>query len=88
MCIRDRLETLYFPERSVDEPSARRVDLASSVDQLPAGVKRLVQDNMSNEEIRQAATSLSSAEMTPEQRKALIRKRLQDLRNRARAKRQ
>jgi general secretion pathway protein C len=42
---------------------------------------------MSQQEIDQTVTQLSSAAMTPEQRQALIRKRLQDLRNRAREKR-
>ena len=55
-------------------------------DAVPNDIKQLVQDNMSLAEIQQASKQLRSSAMTPQQRKELISKRLQDLRNRARKK--
>ncbi|MEH6556969.1 MAG: type II secretion system protein N [Oceanicoccus sp.] len=84
------LETLQFPvnQPSSDEDSGSSRNTAAELeDRIPDGIRRFVQDNMSQQEIDQTVTQLSSAAMTPEQRQALIRQRLQDLRNRAREKR-
>lgn len=75
------LETLYFPD-----PAEQRNGGAdqSALSQVPVNIQQLVQNNMTQEEIRQAAQQLNSSAMTPEQRKELIRQRLLELRNRAR----
>lgn len=81
------LETLYFPKPS-EENTQRAVNNALAANQIPDNVRQLVQDNMSGDEIRQAARDLSNANMTQEQRKALIRERLLELRQRARENRE
>lgn len=84
------LETLQFPvnQPGSDEDSNGNSNTTAELeDRIPDGIRRFVQDNMSQQEIDQTVTQLSSAAMTPEQRQALIRQRLQDLRNRAREKR-
>lgn len=86
-----QLETLYFPELSSDLNNAVVVNGQINSRSLSSyGVtdedRTLVQDNMSIQEIKQAAKELGSAALTPEQRQQLIRQRLQDLRNRAKAK--
>ena len=86
-----QLETLYFPEPEISNTNnnektiASNQSIASNYD-IPDDIRELVQNNMSTQEIQQAARDLSSSAMTPEQRQALIRKRLQDLRDRARRK--
>jgi len=84
------LETLQFPviqPTSNEESNDNRNTAGDIENRIPDGIRKFVQDNMSQQEIDQTVTQLSSAAMTPEQRQALIRKRLQDLRNRAREKR-
>ena len=83
-----QLETLYFPiNQTTDEDTNTSQYTGSALaENIPNGIKEFVRDNMSQQEIDQTVTQLSSAAMTPEQRQALIRKRLQDLRNRAREK--
>lgn len=84
-----QLETLYFPtlQSSTTSNNADLKDqVAASGYDIPDDIQSLVTDNMSATEIRDAAKELTSATMTPEQRQELIRKRLQDLRNRANRK--
>lgn len=81
-----QLETLYFPEHSDSSSNDNALNVDEAINRLPANIRGLVKDNVSSEEIRQTASELSSAGMTPEQRQALIKRRLQDLRNRARTK--
>jgi general secretion pathway protein C len=84
-----QLETLYFPtaETLANNSSSNNAGQTNIGGyDIPDDIRSLVQDNMSGQEIQQAARELSSSAMTPEQRKALIRKRLQDLRNRANQK--
>ena len=83
-----RLETLRFPEPTQEQSGTGKGTATAALDQVPKTVKDLVQNNMSSEEIQQTARQLSSSAMTPEQRKALIRQRLLELRNRARARKQ
>ncbi|WP_101759473.1 type II secretion system protein N [Oceanicoccus sp. KOV_DT_Chl] len=85
-----QLETLYFPDPSSTTSSQTAVttsysDSSSGYD-IPEDAMKLVQDNMSLQEIQQTTKALKSSAMTAEQRQALIRKRLQDLRDRANAK--
>ena len=49
---------------------------------------QLVKETMTAEEIQTTSKQLKSSAMTPEQRQALIRERLQELRNRSRANKQ
>ena len=81
-----QLETLYFPEPGTDASTIRRPanssNAAANYD-IPSDARKLIEENMSLSEIQQASKQLSSSAMTPEQRQALIRQRLQDLRNRA-----
>lgn len=88
-----QLETLYFPEPEISNTAnSSKVNTVATNQRdfsnydIPDDIRNLVQDNMSTQEIQQAARDLSSSAMTPEQRQALIRKRLQDLRDRARRK--
>ncbi len=86
-----QLETLFFPENNDDSTSNTLVSSQINSRSLSSyGIsdedRSLVQDNMSIQEIKQAAKELGSAALTPEQRQQLIRQRLQDLRNRAKAK--
>lgn len=84
------LETLHFPVNqttSSDESNDNRNTTGDLANRIPDGIREFVEENMSQQEIDQTVTQLSRAAMTPEQRQALIRKRLQDLRNRAREKR-
>ncbi len=76
------LETLYFPDPSQLSSETNATIGDASVEDI----KTLVQDTMSTEEIQQASKQLRSSAMTAEQRKELIRKRLLELRNRARQK--
>lgn len=76
------LETLYFPEPGTE--SAEPQVAVSDLSQVPQGVRELVENNMSAEEIQQARQELSDSTLTPEQRADLIRKRLMILRDRAR----
>jgi general secretion pathway protein C len=80
------LETLYFPDPSESSNvAAENAALTSAENAIPDSIKTLVQENMSAEEIQQASQQLRSSAMTPEQRQQLIRQRLLELRNRARA---
>ncbi len=81
-----QLETLLFPDPS-QSTSANSTAPVTSLEQLPDGVANLVRDNMTPQQIQQAENQLRSSAMTPEQRQQLIKKRLTDLRDRARAKR-
>ena len=74
----EQLETLYFPlpgTDSSDQPLA-------SVN-IPSNIQELVKDTMSLEEISQARRQLTNPKITPKQRQDLIKKRLQELRSRA-----
>ncbi len=79
------LETLYFPDPSERASTSESTDLALS--DLPSGIQDRVRDNMSGEEIQRTQRQLNSPALTPEQRKALIRQRLLELRERAREQR-
>lgn len=84
------LETLQFPVNPLTDDDKTDVNPTAADNtgsRIPDGIRKFVQSNMSQQEIDQTVTQLSSAAVTPEQRQALIRKRLQDLRNRAREKR-
>ncbi|MGK0499965.1 MAG: general secretion pathway protein C [Oceanicoccus sp.] len=80
-----RLETLLFPLPSSAGSAASSAQLSKSDYQLPENVQSLVMDNMSRDEIQQASKQLRDSSLTTEQRKQLIRKRLQELRDRARS---
>lgn len=77
------LETLYFPEPEAAQQSTT-TEVAQVIEQVPQGIRELVENNMSAEEIREASQALSNDSLTAEQRAALIRERLLILRNRAR----
>ena len=83
------LETLYFPEPGTETPTANDAvasSNATSVDayNVPDDIVSLVKNNMTAAEIQQTSQQLQSKSMSQEQRQALIKKRLQDLRDRAR----
>jgi general secretion pathway protein C len=86
------LENLYFSEPDTTDQnsqltisnSSEPTNLSAYANQIPADIKQLVQDNMSLTEIQQASKQLQNSAMTPQQRKELISKRLQELRKRAR----
>ena len=88
------LETLYFPEPGSEVGSAgaatpngsESAGFSAYTNAVPNDIRQLVQDNMSLAEIQQASKQLRSSAMTPQQRKELISKRLQELRNRVKAK--
>ncbi|ARN75592.1 type II secretion system protein N [Oceanicoccus sagamiensis] len=76
-----QLETLYFPEPGSASNSANEIV-------LPDDARQLVQDTMTAEEIQATSKQLKSSAMTPQQRQELIRKRLQELRNRSKTNKQ
>lgn len=83
------LETLYFPQPGSETPAVNNavsINNASNVEQynIPSDIVSLVRNNMSAQEIQQTSQQLQSKSMSQEQRQALIKKRLQDLRDRAR----
>lgn len=78
------LETLLFPAPSPSAEPDSGAGIEQSVAEIPADVRQLVQDNMSMKEIQQTGKEILSSAMTDQQRKELIRKRLLELRNRAR----
>ncbi len=81
-----QLETLYFPEPGTRSNNATNGGNAANYPStVPDDIQQLVQDNMSAEEIQATSKQLRSSAMTPEQRQALIRERLQELRNRSKA---
>ncbi len=82
-----QLETLYFPQPGTSSAGTNNSnDTASTyLNTVPDDITQLVQDNMSADEIQSTAKQLRSSAMTPEQRQQLIRKRLQELRDRSRA---
>ena len=85
------LETLYFPTPSqapITTQNENADATAAAIAAVPDNIQQLVQDNMSADEIQKARRELTNASLSAEQRQALIRKRLQDLRDRARKKRQ
>ena len=79
-----QLETLYFPQPD-SSTATTSSDNNFSADAVPDDIKQLVQDTMSAEEIQATSQQLKSSAMTPAQRQELIRKRLQELRNRSKA---
>ena len=75
----EQLETLYFPLPGTDSPDQPLTSV-----NIPSNIQELVKDTMSLEEISQARQKLSNPKITPKQRQDLIKKRLQELRSRAR----
>ena len=82
------LETLYFPAPSEQLSGSVGSEQSVAGFQVPSGIQQLVRDNMSADEIQRAARQLSNASMSAEERQDMIRQRLQDLRERARKKRE
>jgi general secretion pathway protein C len=82
-----QLETLYFPivDSTINEQE-NNISSSQSADSLdiPNNIQQLVKDNMTADEIKNTTKQLSNPAITPEQRQVLIKKRLLDLRNRAR----
>ena len=79
-----QLETLYFPEPQSGNTGAVIGSLSQNEQAaIPAEVVDLVRENATLDDVKEITTQLSSPTLTAEQRRQLIRQRLQELRNRA-----
>ncbi|MBL4827528.1 MAG: hypothetical protein JKY66_07420 [Spongiibacteraceae bacterium] len=75
-----QLETLYFPEpQQADTSGSRQL----STPGVPSDIIDLVKEHATLNDVKEVSTQLSSPTITAEQRRQLIRQRLQELRNRA-----
>lgn len=79
LSLNGELETLYFPTTETNTTNSQVANQTSNDE-----VRELVQNNASLTEIASTAQQLQSSTISEEQRRQLIKSRLQELRNRAR----